>query len=379
MTTDATVPPETMRAAVLTAAGQELSVQEVPTPRPRRDEVLIKVAGCGVCHTDLHVMDGAIAFPTPAVMGHEVSGTVVELGPGSTDDIQIGQAVVGAFLMPCGRCVYCAAGRDDLCTEFYEKNRLSGHLFDGTSRLHGQDGTPLAMYSMAGLAEYAVLPRTALAALPDGFDVTRSAILGCAALTAYGAVRRSAEVRVGETVAVVAIGGVGSNLVQLARIFGAREVIAIDIDDAKLSWAQRLGATMTVNSSTHDARAAVMAATAGKGVDVAFEALGTPQTFEQALSLIAAGGRMVPVGLGAAGDQAALDINQVVRRGLRVIGNYGARTRADLPAVIDLAARGLLRYREVVSQIYSLDEVAQAYDALARGAIQGRSVITMTR
>ena len=378
MTTATGSLPDTMRAAVLTAPGEKLTVQEVRTPRPRDEEVLVQVTACGVCHSDLHVMHGAIPFPTPAVMGHEVSGTVVELGPGAAaSGLAVGQRVVGAFLMPCGRCAYCAEGRDDLCTTFFERNRLRGQLFDGTSRLRDLDGGTLAMYSMAGLAEYAVLPVSAVAPLPPGLDVTPAAVLGCAALTAYGAVRRAAQLQFGETVAVVAIGGVGSNLVQLARAFGAREVIAIDIDDEKLASAERFGATVTVNSRTQDARQAVLAATGGRGVDVAFEVLGSPVTFEQALSLLTAGGRMVPVGLGAAGATAAVDINQVVRRGLRVIGNYGARTRADLPAVVDLAARGLLRYREVVSRVYGLGDVVEAYEALERGRINGRAVISM--
>lgn len=376
--TPATAPPDTMRAAVLTAPGEKLTVQEVRTPRPRRDEVLVQVTACGVCHSDLHVMHGSIAFPTPAVLGHEVSGTVVELGPGAEiGGLTVGQPVVGAFLMPCGRCAYCVQGRDDLCTTFFEHNRLRGELFDGSSRLRDLDGGTLAMYSMAGLAEYAVLPVSAVAPLPPGLDVTRAAVLGCAALTAYGAVRRAAALQFGETVAVVAIGGVGSSLVQLARAFGAREVIAIDIDDEKLASAGRLGATVTVNSRTEDARAAVLAATGGRGVDVAFEVLGSPGTFEQALSLLTAGGRMVPVGLAAAGATAAVEINQVVRRGLRVIGNYGARTRSDLPAVVDLAARGLLRYGDVVSRVYALDDVGEAYEALEHGRINGRAVISM--
>jgi S-(hydroxymethyl)glutathione dehydrogenase/alcohol dehydrogenase len=135
---------------------------------------------------------------------------------------------------------------------------------------------------------------------------------------------------------------------------------------------------VTVNSRTHDAREAVLAATGGRGVDVAFEVLGSARTFEQALSLLAAGGRMVPVGLGAAGATAAVEINQVVRRGLRIIGNYGARTRTDLPAVVDLASRGLLRYRDVVSRVYALEDVNEAYGALERGEIDGRAVIAMS-
>lgn len=378
MTAEPGAIPKVMRAAVLAEPGAPLIVQEILTPRPKRGEVLIRVAACGVCHSDLHVMHGSIPFPTPAVLGHEVSGTVVEVGQDvDRVDMKVGQQVVGAFLMPCGQCPYCSEGRDDMCTVFFERNRLKGQAFDGTSRLRSVDGDTLAMYSMAGLAEYAVVPVTAVAPLPVGIETVPAAILGCAALTAYGALRRAANLRYGETVAVVAVGGVGSNLVQLARVFGAREVIAVDIDDEKLAAAERLGATKTVNSRTTNAREAVLEATDGRGVDVAFEVLGSAQTFGQALTLIAAGGRMVPVGLGAAGATAEVEVNQVVRRGLQIIGSYGARTRTDLPAVVDLAARGLLRYRDVVTRVYPLDEVNVAYEALARGAITGRAVIAM--
>lgn len=370
--------PATMRAAVLHEVGAPLSIEQVRTPRPRRDEVLIRVTACGLCHSDLHVMHGSIPFPLPAVMGHEVSGTIVELGADADRrGLEVGQPVVGAFLMPCGRCEYCAGGRDDLCPVFYERNRLHGQLFDGSSRLRSIDGTDLAMYSMGGLAEYAVVPVTAVCAVPVSMDLAAGAILGCAALTAYGAARRSADLRHGETVAVLGVGGVGANVVQLARAFGAAQVIAIDIGDDKLAAAERLGATGVVNSRRTDARTAVLEATGGRGVDVAFEMIGNPQTFATALSLLAAGGRMVPVGLGTADATAPTAINQVVRRGLQIIGNYGARTRTDLPAVVDLAARGMLRYREVVSRRCGLEDVNEAFSALRQGRIEGRAVVVM--
>lgn len=370
--------PDTMRAAVSRSAGEPLTLETIPAPHPRKDEVLVRVEACGVCHSDLHVLDDAIPFPRPAVLGHEISGTIAALGPDtSRPGIEIGQRVVGAFLMPCGQCEHCAAGRDDLCVPFFEKNRVFGQLYDGTSRLQGSDGETIAMYSMGGLAEYAVLPITSVAPIPESMDAVPAAILGCAGLTAYGAVRRAADVRQGENVAIVAVGGVGSNLVQIARAFGAAQVIAIDVDDSKLEAAERLGATMTINSRTVDAREAVMSATGGRGVDVAFEVLGIPQTFEQALSLLAPGGRMVPVGLGSAGTSAPVEINLMVRRSLRIIGNYGARTRTDLPAVIRLAHEGALRYRDVVTQVFTLDDVNEAYDRLRDGAITGRAVVTI--
>lgn len=376
---DTTEPvPKTMRAAVWRKAGDPMNLDVIATPVPKRDEVLVKVQACGVCHSDLHVLDGAIPFPAPAVLGHEISGTVAALGPDTqASHIRVGQQVSGAFLMPCGRCANCAEGRDDLCTPFFEQNRLKGRLYDGSSRLHDLDGQSISMYSMGGLAEYAVLPVTSVAPIQQGMEMTPAAILGCAGLTAYGAVRRAADLRLGESVAVVAVGGVGSNLVQLARAFGASNVIAVDVDDAKLAAATRLGATTAVNSRTTDARQAVLDATDGRGVDVAFEALGAPQTFELALNLLAPGGRMVPVGLGLAGQSAPVEINLMVRRSLRIVANYGARTRTDLPAVIDLAARGVLRYQDVVTRQFDLHQVNEAYDALRSGTITGRAVVTV--
>lgn len=376
MTTSGSL-PTTMRAAVCREDGH-LVLEDLPVPQPQRDEVLVRVTACGVCHSDLHALDGHIAFPRPAVLGHEISGTVAALGPGAErDGLVVGQPVVGAFLMPCGRCRYCVQGRDDLCEEFFARNRLSGHLFDGTSRLRTADGDPVAMYSMGGLAEYAVVPATAVAPVPEGMELAPAAVLGCAGLTAYGAVRRAADLHPGESVAVVAVGGVGSNVVQLARAFGASEVVAVDVDADKLAAASRMGATVTVDSRDPDAREQVLAATGGRGVDVAFEVLGRPETFELALQLLAPGGRMVPVGLGRAGQDAPVEINLMVRRSLRIVANYGARTRTDLPAVVDLADRGVLRYRDVVTRTFDLADVDDAYAALRAGSITGRAVVSM--
>lgn len=370
--------PNTMRAAVLRKPGEGPEVEEIHTPHPKRGEVLVKVTACGLCHSDLHVINGAIAFPTPAVLGHEVSGTIVEVGPGTlSPNVQLGMNVCGAFLMPCGKCSACSAGRDDLCAPFFELNRLKGQLFDGTSRLSDLDGEVIAQYSMGGLAEYCVIPATAVAAAAPELDHVASSIIGCAAMTAYGAVRRGADLRYGETVAIIGIGGVGSNIVQLCREMGARRIIALDIDDAKLKAAEALGATHTVNSRERDAREAIFDITHGQGADVVFEALGMPFTFQQALTLLADGGRMVPVGLAAGAETAAVPINQLVRRGQQIRGSYGARTRTDLAAVIDLAARGKINYREVVTDRVPLEKAAETYERLERGGVRGRAVVEM--
>jgi S-(hydroxymethyl)glutathione dehydrogenase/alcohol dehydrogenase len=349
-------------------------VEEIPLPEPRAGEVLVKVSACGVCHTDLHVMKAEVAFPTPAVMGHEISGTVAALGEGVKGP-PIGSNVVSAFIMPCGFCAPCAAGRDDLCDSFFAMNRLKGTLYDGTSRLTRRDGSPLAMYSMAGLAEYAVVPATDVFPLADGLPLEESAVLGCAVFTAYGAVRHGAELRGGERVAVVAVGGVGINVIQIAHAFGASQIIAVDVRDDKLEAACRLGATDVVNSSATDATARVRELTEGRGVDVAFEVLGLPQTFTQALEMIRDGGRMVAVGIAPGKTTAPVEITRLVRRELRIVGSYGARTRSDMPEIVRLAAKGIFRLETMVTQRFSLADADAAYKALARGEIVGRAIV----
>ena len=379
MSTETPVIPDTMRAAVLRDYDKGLQVETIRTPRPKAGEVLIKVTACGLCHSDLHVIGGAIAFPLPAVLGHEVAGTIVELGPGTEHTgLEVGQQVAGGFLMPCGQCRPCAAGHDELCEPFFELNRLKGVLYDGTTRLYSLDGEPIQMYSMGGLAEYSVVPATALAPVPEGVDPVSSAILGCAAMTGYGAVRRGADIKYGETVAVVAVGGVGSNIVQIARAFGASQVIAIDVADDKLEAVKAFGATATINSMTQDAREEVLKLTNGRGVDVSFEALGIPSTWNTALDVLADGGRMVPIGLGAGRQTAEVEINRTVRRSQSILGSYGARTRQDLPAVVDLAARGIINYDDLVTRRFSLDEAGAGYEALRNRAVQGRAVVDMS-
>ena len=379
MSTETPAIPDTMRAAVLRDYDKGLQVETIRTPRPKAGEVLIKVTACGLCHSDLHVIGGAIAFPLPAVLGHEVAGVIVELGPGTEHTgLEVGQQVAGGFLMPCGQCRHCAAGHDELCEPFFELNRLKGVLYDGTTRLYSLDGEPIQMYSMGGLAEYSVVPATALAPVPEGVDPVSSAILGCAAMTGYGAVRRGADLKYGETVAVVAVGGVGSNIVQIARAFGASQVIAIDVADDKLEAVKAFGATATINSMTQDAREEVLKLTNGRGVDVSFEALGIPSTWSTALDVLADGGRMVPIGLGAGRQTAEVEINRTVRRSQSILGSYGARTRQDLPAVVDLAARGIINYDDLVTRRFSLDEAAAGYEALRNRAVQGRAVVDMS-
>jgi S-(hydroxymethyl)glutathione dehydrogenase/alcohol dehydrogenase len=363
-----------MRAAVLSGPGAGLRTETIRRPEPKAGEVLLRVRACGVCATDLHVIKGEVRFPTPCVLGHEVSGVVEAVGAGVVTCAP-GDRVVAAFLMPCGFCRSCARGRDDLCETFFGLNRVRGTLYDGTTRLHRTDGTPLAMYSMAGLAELAVVPATAVFPVPGGLDLEAAAVLGCAVLTAYGAVAHGAPVHPGDRVAVVAVGGIGQNIVQMARAFGAVQIIAVGRGQDKLDVAARMGATETVDSRATDPVERVRELTGGDGVDVAFEALGRPETFQQAVAMVREGGAMVAVGIADGPATAEIGITHLVRRSIRLVGSYGGRTRTDMPAVIRLLEAGAIAVDAQVSARVPLEEAGWAYQALDRGEIVGRALV----
>jgi S-(hydroxymethyl)glutathione dehydrogenase/alcohol dehydrogenase len=310
------------------------------------------------------------------VLGHEISGTVAAVGA-DVAAVAPGDRVVGTFIMACGHCLQCARGRDDLCETFFRLNRGQGVLYDGETRLHRADGSPLAMYSMGGLAEFAVVPATAVFPLPAGVDLHDACILGCAIPTAYGAVRHQGAVQPGQSVAVIGVGGVGSNIIQMARLFGASAVIAVDIADDKLEAAQELGATGIVNAARDDPASAVRALTEGQGVDVAFEALGRAETVLTAYTVVRDGGRVVVVGLAPGSEAVPIEITRLVRRSITVMGSYGARMRTDLPVLTGLAAGGQINPSRLITQRFGIDETAEAYAALDRRQITGRAIITM--
>ena len=366
-----------MKAAVFTGDSPTLQIEELTRPEPSRGEVLIQVAACGVCHTDLHVLKSEVAFPVPAVLGHEVSGTVAGVGPDVTG-VSVGDRVVCSFIMPCGTCRHCVRGHEDLCETFFAYNRLKGTLYDGTTRLFRDDGSPVWMYSMGGLAEYCVVPATDVFAVPDDVDLADVSIVGCSSFTAYGAVSNVAGLGMGDKVAVVAAGGVGSSVIQFARAAGVAQVIAVDVSDEKLAAAKALGATDVVNSLTEDAAARVIELSGGKGVDVAFEALGRKDTFALAVDVLDDGGRAVVVGIAPAGSRGDIDLARLVRRKLSILGSYGARARTDMPQLINLVRQGVVSPKDVITRRYSLDEAPEAYTALSRGEIVGRAVIDIS-
>ncbi|CAI5469739.1 unnamed protein product [Closterium sp. Yama58-4] len=255
----------TMRAAVMREVGAPLRVELLRIPRPQAGEVLIKTRACGVCHTDLHVMRGHVAFPAPCVLGHEVSGEVVDHGAGTDAAtiarLPVGSRVVAAFIMPCGSCFFCTHGQEDICSTFFAFNRLHGTLYDGHTRLFSAhpSGDRMPAYlpgtlllCMGGLADYCVAPASAVAPLPPALPLPEAAVMGCALFTAFGALRHAGDVRAGDTVAVVGAGGVGGSCVQVARAMGAASIVAVDVAEGKLQRCRALGATHTVNAAKED-------------------------------------------------------------------------------------------------------------------------------
>ena len=365
-----------MRAVVVREQLGPFVVQELRDPVPGPGEILLKVAACGVCHSDLHAHQGTVKFPFPCVLGHEVSGTVAGLGDG-VSGVREGDRVVAAFIMPCGKCANCLGGREELCEPFFAQNRLGGTLYDGRTRLFEPDGSPIAMYSMGGLSELAVMPELAVAVVPEELALTDSAIFGCALLTAFGSLRHVADLQQGETVAVIGAGGVGLNVVQLARALGAERVVAVDVDAEKLQTARRIGATDAIDAATGDPVEVLRELTDGRGADVVLEAIGLPATFRQATEMAADGGRCVMIGLAGPGRLGEVEITRLVRRKLQVLGSYGGRPRSDLGELTALAVRGAIDPGAAISRRYSLDDAGEAYAALDRGEIVGRALVEM--
>lgn len=364
-----------MNAAVIPAVGEPLRIESIRHPEPKAGEVRIRIAACGVCHSDLHVARGHLKFPMPCVPGHEISGTVDAQGAGS--DFKIGERVVSSFIMPCGRCPSCLDGRDNLCETYFAMNRVKGVLFDGTTRLYREDGTPLAMQMMGGMAQYAVVPATDVFPLPAALPLEESCILGCALMTAYGAVKNSAQLRAGQSVAVIGTGGVGSNVIPLAKVFGAARIVAVDVREDKLQSARALGATDGINSRDSDPVAQLQKLTNGRGVDVAIEAIGRPETVTQAFNMVCDGGRVVVLGVAPMDAVAPIGITRLVRRGIQIVGSFGCRVRTDMPELIALAASGRVDVKASITKRYRLDQVNEAFEAMERGDIVGRAIVVM--
>ncbi|MBI3360627.1 MAG: zinc-binding dehydrogenase [Chloroflexi bacterium] len=331
-----------MKAAVFHGAHQPLTIEEIPTPTPKAGEILVRVAACGVCHTDLHYIDHNV--PTfkkpPLVLGHEVSGTIAAIGPGPAHWKE-GDRVLLPAVYGCGQCRMCRAGRENIC----ENMVMFGNNVDG------------------GYAEYVIAPAKDAIPLPQEIPLVEGAIIADATTTPYHAVVNRGRVRPGDSVVVFGCGGVGLNLVQIAAAVGA-QVVAVDVVEAKLDWACKLGAAHVINAKSVERVDKEIRKLTGGGADVAFEATGNPATQAQAFASVRTGGRFVVVGYSE--KPMTLDTGRVMYREIEVIGSLGCRA-VDYPRVLELAQQGKIKVAELVTGKFPLDEINAAFDALRRG------------
>lgn len=331
-----------MRAAVLEVGQPRLRVGEWPRPVAGPGEVVVEVAGCGFCHTDLHYLDHGVATAKkpPLVLGHEISGRVAEVGVG-VDAGRIGARVLLPAVLPCGRCAFCRSGRGNICPEM----GMFGNHRDG------------------GFAEFVTAPAEWLVDLPESIDLVRGAVIADALSTPYHAIVHRAAVREGEWVVVIGCGGVGINAVQFAHLAGAH-VLAVDLSEAKLGVARRLGADETLNpSNSADFGRAVRSLVPG-GADVVVEAVGSPRTIEMAFAALRRGGRVCLIGY--SDRPAEIPVHKVMFLEYSLVGSLGCRP-VDYPRIVDLVRRGRVQLDPVVTGTVPLDRIEEAADALRRG------------
>jgi S-(hydroxymethyl)glutathione dehydrogenase/alcohol dehydrogenase len=353
-------------AAVLWRPGEPVEILEVELAGPREGEVLVEIAACGVCHSDLHVVDGDMPEPLPLVLGHEASGVVAEVGPG-VDSLAPGDRVILALVPACGRCAECLRGRPNFC-EVGARMAATGTLADGTSRL-SLNGTILHHFnSVSSFSGHSVVPESVAVKIRDDVPLDTVALVGCAVLTGCGAVLNTAGVPEGASVAVWGSGGVGLNIVQGARLAGAGQIVAVDIRPEKLELARALGATDVVEAAPGvDVVSAVKDLTGG-GPDYAFEAIGTEATIQQAWRAAGPRGTVVVVGVMPKGSALAIDPWEFfAEKTLKGSFLGSARVREDVPRLIDLYAEGELRLEELVDRRIKLEELPGAFDRLRAG------------
>jgi S-(hydroxymethyl)glutathione dehydrogenase/alcohol dehydrogenase len=330
--------------------------------------VLLKTAAVGLCHSDLHYLQGMRPFPLPGVLGHEVSGIVEAVGPG-VRDLRPGDHVVGALSVFCGTCKQCLGGRFALCQDT-EVKQPPGQA----KRLSLGDQPVSQVFNLSGFAERMLVHRNALVKIRDDMPLDLACLLGCAVITGTGAVFRTSQVRAGASVAIVGCGGVGLAAVNGAAIAGAARIIAIDMAPGKLELARRFGATDVIDASQGDVVARVVELTGG-GVEYSFECIGLPATVEQCFRMLQPGGTATIVGLFGPGVRASVEGWEFfLEKQIKGSALGSARIREDIPKLVDLYMQGRLNLKDLVSRRIPLEHINEGFAAMRRGEV-ARSVV----
>lgn len=332
----------TMRAERFYADTKTVVLEDVPIPEPGPGEVRVKVAYCGICHSDLSLINGTFPAQAPVVtQGHEASGTIDELGPDVTGWAE-GDRVILAAGRPCMECPNCRRGDVLNCLQV----RVMAFAYDGA------------------WAEYTIAQAAGLTRVPDNVPLEQAAILADAVSTPYGALVRTGKVVVGESVGVWGVGGIGTHIVQLARLIGAVPVIAVDINPVVMDRALDLGADYAFDSRDEQLKDKIAEVTSGRQLDVAFDAVGLKGTFEQALDCVTVGGRLVCVGMSAesptVGPTSMFGLTQK-----QVLGHLGYQN-VDIETLATLVSRGRLDLSRSVSAIVELEDIAAGIEMLEK-------------
>ncbi len=360
--------PQEVRGVIAKAKGEPVSVETIVIPDPGPGEAVVEIKACGVCHTDLHYREGGINDEFPFLLGHEAAGIVESVGPDVTD-VSPGDYVILNWRAVCGSCRSCLKGKPQICFNTH----------NATQKMTLTDGTELS----PALGIGAFCDKTLVAAGqctkvdPDARPEA-AGLLGCGVMAGIGAAINTGGVGRGDSVAVFGCGGVGDAAIEGSRIAGASTIIAVDIDDAKLELAKQFGATHTINSSKTDPVERIRELTDGNGVDVAIEAIGLPQTYEQAFYARDLAGTVVLVGVPNPEMKVELPFIEIFGRGGALKSSwYGdCLPSRDFPMLIDLYLQGRLNLDGFVSETIGIDDVEEAFHKMERGEVL-RSVVVM--
>ena len=356
------------KAAVLWGLNEKWQIEDVELDPPKDSEVLVKLTASGLCHSDEHLVTGDIPMPFPVVGGHEGAGTVVAAGSMVTH-VSEGDSVVLSFLPSCGRCSYCSRGMQNLCD--LGAFLINGPQLDGTYRFHGR-GQGLGQMCLLGtFSEYTVVPAASVVKVDDGTALDKAALVGCGVTTGFGSAVRTAEVRAGETVIVMGIGGIGINAVQGARIAGARNIVAIDPVAFKREKALEFGATHTA-STIGEAALIVNELTRGQMAEsfIVTTDVAESDYIGPALDTVAKRGKVIvtavahPASYEISGNLFLLTMMEKQIRG----SLYGSsNAQHDIPRILDLYNKGQLKLDELITREYALEDVNQGYEDMRNG------------
>jgi len=342
-----------MKAAVLYEAHTPLRIEELETPTAADDEVVIRVHACGVCHTDLKAVEGSTPFEPPTLLGHEVSGTIAEVGKGQQAAFKEGEKVIVGMRYKCGRCRYCMAGRENLCRSRPRPRPMKKG-----------DGSPVYRWNVGGFAQYLAVPGYMVYKIPDGLSLDEASLIGCRVTTAYNAVKHGAELAPGDSALVIGCGGVGLNTIQFLKCFGAYPIVAVDVLEEKLEAAKRFGATHTVNASKDDPVKATREITEG-GVDKAFEAIGNRKTADQIVQATRPGGTAVIIG-GLQQGPITFSDSRFAFNEIKITGVQSRRAN-DVGECLRMAKDGRIDVKSLITRKYPFTDINDAMGDLEKG------------